>query len=163
MTINTLWKSVRFLLLVFLLLPVCREDCRSRTIPNRWPLLIGGIGLLQALLSPVLDSAGEFSSLLLLFSAVGALAAGGLGLLCRGIGREGFGWGDIKLMIGLGTYLGLEPFLRAMALTGVLSLVAALYLLLVRHADKSDTFPFAPFLSVGAVFSAGAEWILSGA
>lgn len=162
MTENTLWKSVLFLLLVFLLIPVCREDCRTRTIPNRWPLLLGGIGLLQAGIASGLLSPGVFSFHIFLFSAAGALAAGGLGLLCRGLSREGFGWGDVKLMAGLGAYLGLDPFLRAMALTGVFSLVAALYLLLVRHAQKTDTLPFAPFLSAGAVLSAGTECFLSG-
>lgn len=157
-----LWKSVFLLLLVFLLIPVCKEDLRSQTIPNRWPLLLGGAGFLQAGITPVLVSSGVSIHTSILFSAAGALAATGLGLLCRGISREGFGWGDVKLLTGLGAYLGLFPFLRSMAVTGVLSLVAALYLVLVRHARANEQIPFAPFLAAGAILSEGMEWFVAG-
>jgi prepilin signal peptidase PulO-like enzyme (type II secretory pathway) len=98
----------------------------------------------------------------ILFSAAGALAATGLGLLCRGVTKDGFGWGDVKLMAALGAALGLFPFLRGMALTGVLSLAAALFLLIVKKAKPSDTLPFAPFLAAGAVLSEVLELLMEG-
>lgn len=170
---EVLWKTGSLLLLVFLLFPICREDCKTRTIPNRWSLALLVSGLLLATAQTLISlfSAYDGTGLLLsdpsvysplLFSAAGALAALCLGLLCRGISRDGFGWGDVKLLPGIGAFLGLFPFLRGMALTGLLSLAAALYLLLVRHAGKTDTLPFAPFLAAGAVLSEVVECVMAG-
>lgn len=164
-----LWVTGSLLLLVFCLVPICREDLRSRTVPRPWCIALGSGGAVLALaqtLSTVLSIyrttgspiAGVFVYRPLLFSAAGALVALGLGLLCRGITRDGFGWGDVKLMTALGAAMGLFPFLRGMALTGVLSLVAALVLLIVKKAKPSDTLPFAPFLAAGAVLSEGLAW-----
>lgn len=151
------WKAIHTALLTLFLVPVCRSDLRDRTIPNRWPLFL----LLCGLLIPALQirSAGTSP---ILYSAVGALAGSGLGLLCRGVSREGFGWGDVKLLCGLGAMLGLFPFLRGLALTGLFSMAAALFLLLVRHASPKDSLPFAPFLAAGAVLSEGLEWFMTG-
>lgn len=158
MTNDVLWKTGSILLLVFLLVPICREDRKTRTIPNLYSILLAvGGALLAGAHSLAVSSSTPFLS-----SAEGALAALGLGLLCRGIGREGFGWGDVKLLPGLGMALGLFPFLRAMAVTGVLSLIAAGYLLLFQHAKPSDKLPFAPFLAAGAVLSQGLELFVSG-
>ena len=49
-----------------------------------------------------------------------------------------------------------------MALTGVLSLAAALFLLIVKKAKPSDTLPFAPFLAAGAVLSEVLELLMEG-
>ena len=63
-------------------------------------------------------------------------------------------------MAALGAVLGLFPFLRGMALTGIFSLLAALFLLVVKKARPSDTLPFAPFLAAGAVLSGVLELIM---
>lgn len=159
---HTLWRWVHFLLLVFLMVPICREDLKHRTISNKKNLLLGGTGLLTAGIFTGFLRPDEFLHTLFLFSAVGALAACGLGLLCRGISREGFGWGDVKLLTALGAYLTLFPFLRAMALTGVFSLGAAVYLLVFRRAGTSEKLPFAPFLALGAVLSEAIEQFMVG-
>lgn len=165
-----IWVTGSLLLLVFCLVPICREDLRSRVISRKWCIALGVGGLLLALArtltvflsvyrasgSPI-TGAPVYTPIL--FSAAGALAASGLGLLCRGITREGFGWGDVKLMGALGAAMGLFPFLRGMALTGLCSLGAALFLIVVKKAKSSDTLPFAPFLAVGAVLSEGLEWL----
>ena len=162
--IEKYWDSGSLLLLVFCLVPICREDLRSRTIPQKWCIALGAGGFCLAAAktlvtiitvyrdagSPIADAAVYTP---IFFSLAGALAATGLGLLCRGVTRDGFGWGDVKLMAALGASMGLFPFLRGMALTGLCSLAAALILLLVKRAKPSDTLPFAPFLAAGAVLS----------
>lgn len=164
-----IWVTGSLLLLVFCLVPICREDYRERQIPLKWCIALGAGGFVLALArtlatvitvyrtagSPI---AGTSVYTPILFSAAGALAASGLGLLCRGITRDGFGWGDVKLMTALGASMSLFPFLRGMALTGLCSLVAALFLIIVKKAKPSDTLPFAPFLAAGAVLSEGLEW-----
>ena len=155
MTSGTL-NAVRTGVLVLLLVPACIQDWKTRQIPNRWPLALGLAGL--ALSAAQIRMTGWSP---LVFSLVGALTAFGLGLLCRTLSKGGFGWGDIKLMSSLGAVLGLFPFLRGMALTGLFSLIAAVWLLLVRHKHTSDQVPFAPFLAIGAVLSEGLEWWMS--
>ena len=162
------------LLLVFCLVPICREDLRTRTIPQKWCIALGagGFGLVvaktivtvitvyRAAGSPI---AGASLYTPIIFSLAGALAATGLGLLCRGATKDGFGWGDVKLMAALGAAMGLFPFLRGMALTGVCSLVVTVFLLAVKKAKTSDTLPFAPFLAAGAVLSEVLEiWMKTG-
>ncbi|MBQ8925789.1 MAG: prepilin peptidase [Clostridia bacterium] len=169
--IEKIWVSGSLLLLVFCLIPICREDLRSRTIPQKWCIALGAGGLVLALARTLADVisvyrgtgspiAGAAVYTPILLSAAGALAASGLGLLCRGAVRDGFGWGDVKLMAALGAAMGLFPFLRGMALTGLVSLAAALFLLVTKKAKTSDTLPFAPFLAAGALVSEVLEWIM---
>ena len=169
--IEKLWGYGSLLLLVFCLVPICREDLRSKTIPQKWCIALGLSGLVLALARTLANAfsiyratgspiAGTPVYTPILFSAAGVLAATGLGLLCRGAVKGGFGWGDVKLMAALGTVLGLFPFLRGMALTGIFSLLAALFLLVVKKARPSDTLPFAPFLAAGAVLSGVLELII---
>ena len=169
--IEKIWVSGSLLLLVFCLIPICREDLRSRTIPQKWCIALGAGGLVLALARTLADVisvyrgtgspiAGAAVYTPILLSAAGALAASGLGLLCRGAVRDGFGWGDVKLMAALGAAMGLFPFLRGMALTGLVSLAVALFLLVTKKAKTSDTLPFAPFLAAGALVSEVLEWIM---
>ena len=126
-------------------------DVKRRTIGNRWCIALAAGGFVFTAVEavwkrpdwlPVLASAGA-----------GLLAAALLCLLCRLVSRDGFGLGDVKLVLAMGLFLGLDPFLRAMALTGVLTLAGALWLLLVRHAKRTDTLPLALFLTAGALLA----------
>ena len=131
---DKLWGFGSLLLLVFCLAPVCREDLRTRCVPQKWCIALGASGLVLALARTLLR-------VLLIYRR---------------------SWGDVKLMAALGAALGLFPFLRGMALTGVLSLAAALFLLIVKKAKPSDTLPFAPFLAAGAVLSEVLELLMEG-
>lgn len=136
---------IRPLLLALLLIPVCVTDLRRREIPNLWCLLIGLSGLL---LTGLERDATQWVAL-----GLGFFAAWVLAFACRLVTRTGFGLGDVKLLLALGVYMKLGIFLRGMVFTGFLTLAAAMFLLLVRHAKEEDTLPMAPFVSVGAVLS----------
>ncbi len=142
---------LRLLLLPILLLPVCVTDVRQRTIENRRCIALGGSGLLLMAAEAIAARPDGVSSLL--SAAGGLLAAGVLDGLCRLVSREGFGLGDVKLILALGVFQGLDLFLRSMALTGLLTLAAALYLILVRRAERTETLPLAPFLAAGSVLA----------
>ena len=148
---GTLFLLLRLILLPVLLLPVCVTDVRRRTIGNRRCIALGGSGLVLMAAEAISSRPDGVSSLL--SAAGGLLAAGVLGGLCRLVSREGFGLGDVKLILALGVFQGLDLFLRSMALTGLLTLAAALYLLLVRRAERTETLPLAPFLTAGAILA----------
>ena len=103
---DKLWGFGSLLLLVFCLAPVCREDLRTRCVPQKWCIALGASGLVLALARTLLrvlliyrrtgvSVPGDPVYTPILFSAAGALAATGLGLLCRGVTKDGFGWGDV--------------------------------------------------------------------
>ncbi|MBP5459046.1 MAG: prepilin peptidase, partial [Clostridia bacterium] len=60
---------------------------------------------------------------------------------------------------GLGAFLGLDLFLRAMAVTGLVSFMTVVVLLLTRKLTRTDSLPFAPFLALGAVVSQALEYV----
>ncbi len=69
----------------------------------------------------------------------------------RSLGREGLGFGDVKLAAASGLLLGWQRFILAML---VASLSACTVMLPRRFVRKeSGEFPFAPFISVGVVFA----------
>ena len=65
------------------------------------------------------------------------------------ISKEGIGLGDVKLMISVAFYLGLELFLRALFFISLISALFSLILLAVKQATKNTALPFAPFIFAG--------------
>jgi leader peptidase (prepilin peptidase)/N-methyltransferase len=61
--------------------------------------------------------------------------------------RESLGGGDIKLIAGIGSFLG---FVGLIFTVFFASLAALIILLILKH-DRSKVFPFGPFLVLGAV------------
>ncbi|MGI9073222.1 MAG: prepilin peptidase [Bryobacteraceae bacterium] len=138
-------------------------DIEERILPDE--LTLGGalIGLMLALLVRV---PGELAGLFLpgpkmvwqsLFNAgVGATVLAGpiwmLGFIyARVRGREGLGLGDVKLLVLLGVFLGLENGLLAL-LIGVLSgsVIGIAYIWLTRKKASTYELPFGSFLCAGA-------------
>jgi leader peptidase (prepilin peptidase) / N-methyltransferase len=66
-------------------------------------------------------------------------------------GREGIGLGDLKLLVLLGVFLGLENGLLAL-LIGVLSgsVIGIAYIWLTRKKASTYELPFGSFLCAGA-------------
>lgn len=137
---ETITTIARIGVLWLFLLPASVEDGKSRRISNVWcaGLLFGGGAL------AVLEGHGPEG-------ALGALSGLLLGLACRVAVKGGFGLGDVKLLCGLGAALQLPLFLEAMAASGVVTLLAAAFLLATRRKSKTDTLPLAPFLLPGAL------------
>jgi leader peptidase (prepilin peptidase)/N-methyltransferase len=130
-------------LLVGLLGPVAAIDLERRVIPN-W--LTGPGALAAVAIGLATDPAGVPAQL-----AAGA-AAGGLLLLAALARPDGMGMGDVKLAGLMGLCLGAAV---AVALL-VAFLAAALFGLAVvarrgLSAGRRTTFPFGPFLALGAL------------
>ena len=96
--------------------------------------------------------AGSFTD-----SVTGSAAGGGL-LLVASLAykavrkKDGLGMGDVKLMTGVGAFIG---FADAMAAIFVSSMIGAIggFLYLKMSGEKlSQVFPFAPFIAIAAVF-----------
>lgn len=139
---------------VWCLLLAAFVDLRTRIIPEHASLYALPVGLAGA---AVLDALGYHGWLHIgwRMSFLGALAGGGLlgglSLTWRYVlGREGLGWGDVRLAAMIGAFLGPVPGLWSVLLIGsVLGALAGIGTLLMRQ--RSSYLPFGPSLAAGAV------------
>jgi len=149
--------------LVFALVSISLIDADTFMIPDSLslPLPLIGIGVAFAV--------GDVRGVSWQVAAAGA-AAGGFGLLAMQwgysalTGREGLGTGDVKLLAGLGAWLGLASLPMVLFLAAVQGLAFAVLSTLwspklaeerglasLRHV----AMPFGPFLAL-----AGLQWLL---
>lgn len=130
-------------LLVGLLVPIALIDLERRVIPNR---LTGPGAIAAVAIGLAIDPAAVPGQL-----AAGA-AAGGLLLLAALARPDGMGMGDVKLAGLIGLCLG-----AAVAVALLVAFVAAALFgvaVIARRgvaAGRRTTFPFGPFLALGAV------------
>ena len=66
-------------------------------------------------------------------------------------GREGFGYGDFKLLAALGAWLGWQALTFIILMSSIIGTLVGITLILLGR-DRNDAIPFGPYL-------AGAGWI----
>ncbi len=94
--------------------------------------------------------------LTLLESGAGVLAGAGFFAAVawtyrRLTGREGLGWGDVKLLALIGAYLGVAALPWVVLLSALLGGVAGLALLGRGQAGRLTPIPYGPFLGLAAL------------
>ncbi len=136
-------------------------DLEYYIIPDR--VSLGGMvaGLLFSALVPALhgvDSAGPA----LRASAVGLVAGSGSLFLVAELGRRAFkkeamGLGDVKLLGGMGAFIGWQGVVFTILVSSLLGSVIGVALILSGKREWQSRLPYGPFLAVGAV-----AWVLGG-
>lgn len=63
--------------------------------------------------------------------------------------KEGFGWGDVKLVGAAGLLLGWQKLILAMLIASILGSIVLLIVKLVNKDENGKEYPFAPFIVVG--------------
>lgn len=134
------------IILVTLLVAITFIDIDHLIIPDSMSLGAIPLGLAFSLVTPV----GWKASLIGTIAGGGVLilVAEGYRLLAK---REGMGYGDVKLLAGLGAFLGWQaiPFIILVgSVTGAAVGVAAMRL---SKGDLKTEIPFGPFLALGAL------------
>jgi len=148
----------------YLLVLLAFIDWDTMRLPNSLVGILLGVGLAGALVSqfssvwitPLVGSAG--SGLLaqpLTGALLGATVTAGLVLLISLVygvvrGGQGFGMGDVKLLVAMGMFLGLYTLMALFFGT----LIGAVFgVISARRAKEGGRhkFPFGPFLVLGAV------------
>jgi leader peptidase (prepilin peptidase)/N-methyltransferase len=151
-------------LLVFTLLAIALIDADTFLVPDALSLPLPILGILLAVV------VGEARGVTWQQAGAGALVAGG-GLLAIQwgyaalTGREGLGTGDVKLLAGIGAFLGLASLPAVLLLASLQGLAFALiYAGLARGKATEErglqslrhlALPFGPFLAVAAV-----QWLM---
>ena len=69
------------------------------------------------------------------------------------LGREGIGYGDVKLMAVSGILLGVTESIFAIAVASVSACVVILVLVVLTGKKRGRGYPFAPFLCFGVMLS----------
>ena len=120
-------------------------DLEHTYIPDRFHIIIGVLGIVAVFF----DGAYAWHSHVL------GGAIGGLFFLAVYYGsilflkKEGLGFGDVKLAFALGLFLGWQKFILTVLIA---SLSACAFIIPLKNDGKKE-FPFAPFLSVGALIA----------
>lgn len=83
---------------------------------------------------------------------LGGLLIGGTFFAMAVVTRGGMGMGDVKLAIFVGFALGLAFGIMALLITAIAGGAIAVVLLVTRVRDRRDPIPYAPFISLGALY-----------
>lgn len=89
---------------------------------------------------------------------IGAVAGGGVLWLIaftyeRLRGKEGLGFGDVKMLAMIGAFLGWKLMLLTLVFASFTGSFVALLLMLARRADWQSKLPLGTFLALGAVLA----------
>ncbi len=165
------WAAVKWCAFCAIVVELIFSDLETRILPDEFTK--GGM-MLGFLLSPiVMLPAGVVTwatllvrpdatpALLSLVHSLGAAAflSGGLWLVgaiyMRLRGREGLGFGDVKMVACLAAFLGLETTLLGLMAGSLLGSVLGLAYIKIRRLDTdSYELPFGSFLGAGALLAA---------
>ena len=130
-----------------LLVAACFIDLEHRIIPDE--ISLGGLAL--GLLLGLADH--EVTLLPRIFGA--AAGAGGFWLLAsvyaKATGRDGLGFGDVKLLGMIGAFLGPWGVFGTVMVSSVVGAVVGLALIAFRRGGLRTAVPYGPFLVLGAL------------
>ena len=148
----TAWTFVQLTAVYFLII-LSVIDLQLMIIPDRFSLGLVVLGVAFAWLNPNFSGLWWQRELVSLLGAgVGLFGVLAIALIGTWIfKKEAMGGGDVKLMAGIGAFIGWQGVITTVVMGSFFGLVYALYAM-VRHGKKGgDAIPFGPFLSLGAL------------
>lgn len=139
-----------FALASLALVPIMAVDFKHYIIPDKLNLFIAVLGVIY-----VIYLFATLQTDLAINHILGGIIGGGIFLLLALISlaiyrQEGMGFGDIKLMTGLGLIFGIKSILVLTLIAFVLSAVICVGLLITRVKSMKEYIPFGPFICIGA-------------
>lgn len=146
------WVLPAYLLFFAALLAVSLIDLELHIVPNRivYPTLFGAVPLLG--IAALID--GDWRSLGT--ALLGAVVAGAGLLVIHLVSPRGMGFGDVRLAVLLGLFLGwinVAHVALGLFLGFFVGAVGGVVLIALRMKKRRDHVPFAPFLSLGALIA----------
>lgn len=150
----TPWTGV-LLVAVYSLIILSVIDLELMIIPDRFSLGLIVLGLAFSWLNPNFTGSGWSRFLESLLGAgvgfFGTLAVALLGYVM--FKKEAMGGGDVKLMGGIGAFIGWPGVITTIVFASALGLVYSVFLMIFKGKGKGDAIPFGPFLSAGALIN----------
>lgn len=155
------WRAPVYMIAVFGLLLATFVDLAEMWIPDR--VSIGGMIVFPVLsmLVPALHEQSDWAGGLM-YSLIGLAAGFGLFWLIGKIGtalfkKDAMGFGDVKLMGGLGALLGWQAVLFILFFSALAGSVIGVALIAMNKKELSSQIPYGPYLALAAF-----SWILGG-
>jgi leader peptidase (prepilin peptidase)/N-methyltransferase len=151
---GNLLSHVLFFIFIWILIVTTVTDFQWKLIPDQASYLLITIGVCSAYWNPFLNIGGGFSAFQNSFLGIvgGALPLWLIGIGGKKIiGKEAMGGGDIKLLAGMGSFMGWESALLILMVGSLLGCFVALLGLLTRILRRGQYIPFGPFLNAGAL------------
>jgi len=158
-------QALKFCVFSAIIVTLVSSDVEERILPDEFT--IGGIvaGLALAWLAPLNISLGylilprshDVHLLSLIEAGIGALVSGGAiwlvgELYYRLRKREGLGFGDVKMVAMIGSFLGLQGALLTLIAGSILGGIGGLiYILLTGKNASTYQLPFGAFLGASAM------------
>ncbi len=143
------WALAGALLLLYLLIALTFIDADTQFLPDDLTLPLFGLGLLFNL----------FGVFVPLHEAVIGALAGYLSLWSvywlfkLTTGKEGMGYGDFKLLAGLGAWLGWKMLLAIILISSVVGALVGIFLIVSGRQQRGVHIPFGPYLALGGVLA----------
>lgn len=161
------WAAFKWSLFAAILVALIFTDLETRILPDEFTKSGVVLGLLLAPIAPLPPGLLSFlwpsvpAPLMSLLDAAAAalLLSGGLWAMAlayeRLRGREGLGFGDVKMLALLGAFLGLESALLVMVLASLTGSILGLAWVKLRGEDlNSYELPFGSFLGIAGLIIA---------
>lgn len=158
---GSVWILFPYGVLLSLLFVGSIVDLDEQWIPDRCSYGAMGLGLLFSVGYPELHGEMEWLPALVK-SLIGLVTGGGLLVVVGWIGsriskREAMGLGDVKLLAGIGAFLGWEAILFSVFGGAVFGLLGTFICMLMGTRERAEVIPFGPYLSLGAFV-----WMVAG-
>ena len=141
-----------FCMFVFSLLVITVIDFDFQIIPDEISFFLIILGLLISFLNPIL---GDTVPQRILNSFLGFLTGGGSLLIVAIIGKwifgkDAMGGGDIKIMAGVGAFIGWDKVLFAIFIACFLGSIVGIFMMLSKKIGKRQEIPFGPYLAISS-------------
>ena len=165
---------IPFCLFAFCLLVITVIDFDSQIIPDEISYFLIVLGLLVSPLNHILSDTflppalttqyniGSFNIMLgdpvlkrIISSVLGLIAGGGslwlIGCIGKKIfGEEAMGGGDLKIMAGVGAFIGWDKVLFSIFLASLLGSIVGGCMILFKKIGRRDKIPFGPYLAISS-------------
>ena len=154
-----LFSALTLLVIFALLLLIAVYDLKHKIIPDTFSYSFAAVAFLRLLFLP-----GAFPFTLTVWDLfAGVILAAPFAFLWVVSQGKWMGWGDVKLALGIGWFLGLKAGLIAIVLAFWTGAIFGIFLILFGKLQKTPLFghrvsmksevPFAPFLILGLLLA----------
>ena len=146
--------TVKFMVLIPMLIIAFIVDYKLQIIPNRLTLTIFEFGLIFTFAETLLNT--NLGINIFINNILGMLVGGGIFLLITLIGgilagKEAMGFGDVKLMGALGLFFGWINMIIISVMAFLFAAVVSIIILISRRKKINEYIPFGPFIVVASI------------
>ena len=143
----SLIHTLKRMCVIAVLWPIAISDFQEFRIPNK--LILYGFALrVPLLIAEIIFKTDSVWGIVLneLIAIVGATL---VCISCMFLSRGSLGMGDLKLLMFMSAFLGIEGICYSMFVSIFFSAITAIGLLIFKKKSRKDAIPFAPFILTG--------------